>query len=462
VESGVVRFEPVMLTPELDAEKHAVLEVLRDGQLRRTPVQFETVPACGAAVESGGKWQVLHPAAVLDKADFAGRRLFVKPPDSFNGRTVSLEDWALLEGVNFCGRPRGVGRDFHALLHGFGQSLELGLGPYNQAADGRITVAGAITNFGAIKSATCRGDTWVIEFRHRIEPGASVVWVWTESGVIGLSSSAVEWCGDSCRVACTVFTTAPAVFGIAFDGICVGTAITEAPPYAHLCSQIESSRDWENTAAWLRWFRLPLLYKTIRRSVANRIEGNECRTLCIWTTSTISTAPDLRQEDASTDQWQYLLRHFFERWRLCPSDAVSLMKQFELLTGDPQVDLERCWERHDELLNIHPALLARAANLGVAAVYPTASTDERRVFLDMLINVTLDLSRNATDADRKRSEQKCLNEAAKSMNVDIAFVERSLLADARLLYEGARVYTRNLRIALGVRPFRQWLTARLV
>jgi hypothetical protein len=59
-ESGVVRFESVTLMPDLDTEEHAVLEVLREGQLRRIPVRFENVPAYGAAVESGGKWQVLH------------------------------------------------------------------------------------------------------------------------------------------------------------------------------------------------------------------------------------------------------------------------------------------------------------------------------------------------------------------------------------------------------------------
>jgi hypothetical protein len=48
------------------------------------------------------------------------------------------------------------------------------------------------------------------------------------------------------------------------------------------------------------------------------------------------------------------------------------------------------------------------------------------------------------------------------MSVDVAFIERGLLGDARRLYQGAPVRTRNLRIALAVRPFRQWLAARLI
>jgi hypothetical protein len=107
-------------------------------------------------------------------------------------------------------------------------------------------------------------------------------------------------------------------------------------------------------------------------------------------------------------------------------------------------------------------LLAAVANLGVAAVYPTASPYERRIFLDMLRNVSVDLPRCAIDAERRRAEQKCLEEAAASMSVDPAFIEKSLLADAQALYSGVPVKTRNLRIALAVRPFRQWLAARLV
>jgi hypothetical protein len=462
LQSGVARFEPVTLTPELDGETHAVLEILRDGQLRRIPVRFEIIPAYGAALESGGKWQILHKAATLDKSDFTGRRLFVRPPAFFDDQSAAPEDWALLEGTNFCGRPRGINRDLNALLHGFGEPLELGLGPYNKAGDRRLTVARAITNFGSVKSATRSGDNWVIEFRHGLEPGAAHVWSWGDCGLVHVTASAVEWCATSCKIESSALPEAPVVLGLAFEGICVGAAVTEDAPYAQLCSLIEGASDWEGTAACLRWFRLPLLNDTPRRSVASRIAGNACCTLLTWTSAATRMPPDLRQEDASNDHWQYVLRRFFEKWHPSPTEAGLIVRHFELLTGDPPQDFDQCWERHDELLDIHPVLLAAIANLGVAAVYPAASPYEHRVFLDMLINLVLDLGRNTGESDRRRSEQKCLQDAAESMSVDVAFIERGLLGDARRLYQGAPVRTRNLRIALAVRPFRQWLAARLI
>jgi hypothetical protein len=189
---------------------------------------------------------------------------------------------------------------------------------------------------------------------------------------------------------------------------------------------------------------------------------NACGTLLTWTSGTTRIPPDLRQEDASTDHWQYLLRRFFEKWRPSSAEAALLVRHFELLTGDPVRDFDQCWDRQAELLDIHPVLLACVANLGVAAVYPMASPREHRIFLDMLINLVLDLGRNTGESDRTRAEHKCLQDAAESMNVDLAFLGRGLLDDARRLYQGLPVNKRNLRIALAVRPFRQWLAARLI
>src|SRR5262249_53648609 len=161
----------------VEAEKHAVLEVLTRGQLRRIPVRFEAAPCYGAALESAGKWQVLDATASLDRADLARKRLFIKPPAFFDDQRPAREDWALLQGTNFWGRPR-VNREFHNFLPGFGQSLELGLGPYNRAGDRRITVAPAITDFGWIQSVGHSGDQWVIRLRHGAEPGTIRVVAW--------------------------------------------------------------------------------------------------------------------------------------------------------------------------------------------------------------------------------------------------------------------------------------------
>jgi hypothetical protein len=270
----------------------------------------------------------------------------------------------------------------------------------------------------------------------------------------------VECDDNRVSVTCTFFETAPVVFGASYEGICVGTGIVEGPPYSQLCPLIEGSEDWDNTARYLRWFHLPLMESHVRNSVSNGMSGNECRTLRAWTESDCPPASGLRQEDANRDQWHYALRRFFEQWRPGHADAGELVRHFGLLSGDPARDLDTCWERHDELLGIHPVLLAAVAELGVSAAYPEYP-EARRIFLEMLQNMCLDLPRNS-GAERQRADQEYLEEAARSMGVDSAFILRSLLVDARRLYSGEEVKPRNLRIALAVRPFRQWLAAKLI
>jgi hypothetical protein len=453
-----VRFEPITLTPELESEKHAVLETLRDGQLRRMLVCFEMGPTHGAAIESSGAWRVLSATTSLDRADLSGRKVYIRPP-SASGRPG--DDWALLEGTNFCGRPRAPIKDFHALLHGFGQALELGFGPYNEDGANLIRVAEAVTNYGSLATASCTGDTWGIDFRHRVEPASARILALVESRLEDVAPGAIEWKSGRCTFSTSSLNGKAIAFGLAFDGACVGTAIPENAPYPQLCSLIEGCSDWQPLAACLRWLRLPLLNQCIRRSLATRIDGCEYGTFCSWTSGEAPVA-GLQQSDPNTDRWQYLLRRLFERWRPKTMQAGGLIRQFELLSGNPTADLNTCWERHDELLNIHPVLLATVANLGVPVLYPDANPYERRVLLDMLVNLCLDLPRNAGDSDRKSAEQKCLADAASSMAVDPAFVEKALLSDAQKLYEGASPNTRNLRIALAVRPLRQWLAARLI
>jgi hypothetical protein len=459
-EGEMIRFESISLTPELETEKHAVLEILNKGRLRRIPTRFEAAPCHGAALESGGKWQVLDATTRLDRADLARKRLFVRPPEFFDSQRTVREDWALLEGTNFCGRPR-LNREFHSFVYGFGQSLEIGLGPYNRVGDRRITISQAITDFGGIKSVSRSGERWQIAFRHRVEPETIRVVAWTASGILNVPHTAIEWDDAVCSVACPFFETAPVVFGACYDGVCVGTGIVEDPPYSQLCSLIEGSEDWEMTARFLRWFHLPVMESHVRNSIASRIAGNECRTLRVWTESGCPPAPGLRQEDANRDRWHYVLRRFFERWRPRLADAGDLIQHFGLLCGDPARDLDTCWERHDELLSIHPVLLAAVADLGISSAYPEYP-EARRIFLEMLQNMCLDLPRNSGGAERQRTEQEYLDEAARSIGVDPAFILRSLLVDARRLCSREQVKPRNLRIALAIRPFRQWLAAKLI
>jgi len=457
---GAVQFDSLRLGPEIDVQTSAVLEFVSKGQLKRIPIRFETVPGIGAAVETAGKWKVLDGGVVLDRGDLTGRRLFVRPPPAWGSEVTPIEDWALVEGSNFCARPKSVDRDFQDCLFGLGQPLELGIGPYNRSGEDRIRLAKSVTDSGLIVSARREGERWRIVFRQAIEPGPShAIWVWTNASVVCISG---EWAETTWETEAAAMTGEPIAFALAFNGACVGTALGDPSPYLQLCDQIRRDSDWLVTAAWLRWFRIPLLDDEVRHAIAERIRECWLDTFWTWLNPDGAPAGGLRQNDPRTERWQYAMRRFFERWRPTRVESGELLRRFALLTGEPQHDIEQAWERYDELLDIHPALSANAAVNGIMDIYAAFRPSERRILLEMLENLLLDLAPAAGEAERGRSFAKLLDQSAQSLNVDTAFIERSLLPDAVRLSAGTLETARNLRIALAVRPFRRWLAAKLI
>jgi hypothetical protein len=75
-------------------------------------------------------------------------------------------------------------------------------------------------------------------------------------------------------------------------------------------------------------------------------------------------------------------------------------------------------------------------------------------------NEIADLPRQS--ADLPRAKQLLISEAARQMRVDRSFIEKGLFREALELYNGEQCTTRNLRVALAVQPFRQWLTIQLI
>ena len=106
--------------------------------------------------------------------------------------------------------------------------------------------------------------------------------------------------------------------------------------------------------------------------------------------------------------------------------------------------------------------MADAAVYGTAEIYAEACPAERRIFLEILVNLLVDLAPSAGEGERDRSFTKLLDQSAQSLGFDSAFIEKSLLPDAVRLSAGTLGTARNLRIALAVRPFRRWLAAKLI
>jgi hypothetical protein len=133
------------------------------------------------------------------------------------------------------------------------------------------------------------------------------------------------------------------------------------------------------------------------------------------------------------------------------------------MTGNPEIDLEKCWSGFEPILAANPMLLAKLSVSGLAEIYADFSQKERQIFLRMLQALILGLDRNAADADLKATLDVCLTEAAESMNnSDLKFLTDSLLPLALRSGEGKLVQDLNLRIALANSPFRKLLAVALI
>jgi hypothetical protein len=93
-------------------------------------------------------------------------------------------------------------------------------------------------------------------------------------------------------------------------------------------------------------------------------------------------------------------------------------------------------------------------------IYATASPTECRSLCMIASNEIAELPRQAGDI--QRAKQSFISEAARQMKVDRSFIEKALFREALEMYNGEQSTARNLRVALAVQPFRQWLAIQLI
>jgi len=131
----------------------------------------------------------------------------------------------------------------------------------------------------------------------------------------------------------------------------------------------------------------------------------------------------------------------------------------EMLSGDLASDERRGWKSFEDLLTVHPVLLALVARQGLSAFYPRATRTQLRVLLTSLRDSIADVSRSQEWPDTRK---RLLEEASEAMKVDSGFIEASLLNEARHLAHGLPAKHRNLQVALAVRALRRFIGAALL
>ena len=185
-------------------------------------------------------------------------------------------------------------------------------------------------------------------------------------------------------------------------------------------------------------------------------------TLCSWA-STEDLQGVARYSEEHEDAWRSVTRSFLWDWKPDATESAAILKRLGLLTGDPNRDSGQAWDGCEELLAIHPLLLALAARRGLAELYPGQQFEDLLCLLEKLRNRILDLEIYASGSQTDRALLDARILAAEAMAVDEAFVTRRLLPDAIALVRGALDKDHNLRVAIAnSQAVRKYLAAALI
>jgi hypothetical protein len=367
-----------------------------------------------------------------------------------------------MEGDHFCGRPRNTAGLVGSGLHALGESLCLAAGPYNRPFGGQRLVRSVIQS-GVMNWVEQDGDEYQIQLRRAFELCSDyAMWVWIENQARPEVVAIADWIQeeDTCLVAIDPGIK-PVAFAISFRGAWLG-ARTCQMGWEGFADLIRSSPDWQTTARWLRWWRVPLLHESLRAPARTRIVESRVTTMWAWA-STEDLQGGAEYSEEHEDAWGSITRNFLWDWKPDAKESAAILKGLGLLSGDPHQDIGRAWDGYEQLLAIHPLLLAQAARRGLAELYPGRELEDLLYLLEKLRNRILDLDLYASGSQIDRAMADARVNAADAMAVDEVFVTRSLLLDAVALVRGALDKNRNLRVALAnSQAVRKYLAAAVI
>ena len=452
----------LVLSPSIDYGRLPLrIECESEGRLRWISATLHMGPLNGIAVETEEDWKVFKEAADMDAEYLRSHRVMTQVPTHFNGDQLGIEDWAWMEGDHFCGRPRNTASTIGGTLLALGESLRLSAGPYNRPSGGQ-RLARSVIHSGVVQWIEEDDDAYQIQLRSTFELGPQhAIWVWHESKIEPEIVAEQDWIqvDDSCLVSLHPGAK-PVAFAISFRGVWLG-ARTCQMGWNGFANLIRATQDWEQTARWLRWWRVPLLHEILKKVVRARVTDSRLTTLRSWT-STEDLQGGARYSEEHEEAWRSVTRRFLWDWIPDGIESAAILTELGLLTGNPALDGDRAWNGYEELLATQPLLLAQAARRGLAALCPGQKFENFRYLLERLLHKILELDGCPSESEIIETLAQARIRAAAAIVVDPNFIV-SLFKDAVALLAGATDRDRNLRVAIANRhAVRKYLAAAVI
>lgn len=451
-----IRLDTSLVTPCLRLE----MALSRKGTRARVRRAVE-LPVIGGTFLDGATWEALGERVELSVEQARQSAFRIWPPTRWGGQNTVFEEWALMEGDTWIGRPARRRRQVTG-LQGFGAPLLLCRGPFNPLG-GSIKLAKEVSNHGLCRDAQLieSGKQKLrLELNDEVEPGTlhRICW-WDFNGSLHELTPRMQEKDGIAQHDCWLAdvplgTSEPRGLAIAYDGNWLGGWWSVYP------------RNWpedldnpalepERTAVFLRWWKFPMLASGSMQGIRRFALKHAAVVLPIWLAST-SPLPILRWH-AADEGWLAVVRRVFDDWKPTREAVQRLLKN----AGEDITCVA------EQLSRIDPVLMGWVVDCGLKQVrQPVSHAKERRKYLLELQFDLADLDPTAQVTTLDVIREQLLHASRATMQVgDVNFVKE-------LINVGIRRFRRqpledieraNLAVAVGaIEPFRRLLALHIL
>lgn len=462
----------VTVTPELALAGLHFLIGLACGNQQAQIRSTLKVTIVGAAQCTEQGWEPLRPAGTLTVREARDNvyRLFL-PPDLADRKVALME--GSVHSNSLGKRPRPLGT-----LAGSGAPLVLRKSPYN-CPDDLCQLAGAVVDHGIVRYVEFTGKeaAYQVCLTRPVQPGPghqAVCW-FVGQGVELVDHERIDTLEEArvWRVPCARQENADrAIIAIAYRGTWRGSgwlcALEKLLPAVE-----QSSTSPRQTAAMVRWCRLPILrtpdggkhpiFEAFVRAHAADVLAAWLDVLAAWRDDNGLDGLGLFfDKSAENDRAsQAALRTLFEGWQPPPDQLQAIIDLFAQVNPAQPLDMLRhCLLPVDPLLSGRLVLAWLKAHGSPALGGKTAAHYVRSLLL-----AAADLLPNASDFQVLQRQTDALEQAANTMRLDPNFLKQGIADPAvRALPHGSlsRVEAVNLAVALQVGSFRHYLGLRVL
>ena len=449
---------PIMIGPAHTAASLKLQIGARKGATRQRVRHSVDLEVIGAAQLTKQGWRVLTRDRVLTMEEAANDLFKILPPKTWENKTTTSTDWVLMEGDvplrSLWQGQKAIGRG-----HGLGAPLTLRYGSYNSDADA-LWIARSMIDEGILQEAVCEGIPsggamlLRLRLRHSIEPGPdhAVIWWDTKGEVVRLTPDYYGEVDGDMWWMCELPEHSEEFFAVAlaWKGLRLGAQWIEETRWPAFLPQLAEINPTQ-AAVLLRWFRLPVLSRTVLPLVRSLGEQYATEFIPAWIKE--GTLPDWLQEEPIAERWKNAFRKIFQKWQPKAEEAESLLMK---LSGAPNgtILVSELPNLARILSQVDPLLLGKLFKAW-KTLHPKISFNETR----------LQLSGCSVWAEYSPYKIKLLETIHSATGLAEAFIEKGILARAVQILQGAKlshIDQHNIAVALQLNAVRSLMSLNLL